>query len=213
MTNILDNINNLMQITEDNTIKHILTGGGLLAAAGIGTLAGSSLSDMQTDLLLQKSHLSNELAKTKSNIDSGLSGAAIGATTALGIGAIGKSLYRKPKQQPIEESAAGAAVADAATDAAGKVFSLGNIAKTLGGLTVAGGGMSAGYGLSNFMNDQLIGRHKVQSELDRYNSNIDIGLKAAGAGAAGAIGLGLLGKQLSKSNDFRARAKSDDESR
>ena len=73
--------------------------------------------------------------------------------------------------------------------------------------------MSAGYGLSNFMNDQLIGRHKVQSELDKYNSNIDIGLKAAGAGAAGAIGLGLLGKQLSKSNDFRARAKSDDESR
>ena len=195
MTNILDNINNLMQITEDNTIKHILTGGGLLAAAGIGTLAGSSLSDMQTDLLLQKSHLSNELAKTKSNIDSGLSGAAIGAATALGIGAIGKSLYHKPKQKPLEESA-------------GSVM-----LKTLGGLTAVGGGMSAGYGLPNFMNDQLIGRHKVQSELDKYNSNIDIGLKAAGAGAAGAIGLGLLGKQLSKSNDFRARAKSDDESR
>lgn len=208
MTNILDNINNLMQITENrlDLVKHALLGTGLIAGTA-GT--GAFLSNLETDLTKSKNTLSNDLDTLKTNIYSGAGGAAAGATAALGIGAIGKSLYRKPKQHPIEESA-GAAVADAATDAAGKVFSLGNIAKALGGASLAGGGVAAGYGVSDFFNKKSIDRSHIENELKRYNSNVDVGVKAAGAGAAGAIGLGLLGRQLSKSSDLRSRSRQED---
>jgi len=155
-------------------VKNTVAG---IIATGAGSLIGSSASDLERDLKLKQLRIANDLKTSDTNFRSGVAGAAAGVVGGLGIGAIGKAVYSKPKQQSIDEN---------------------NTLATLGHLALAGGGAAAGYSSGDFFNNYEINREMALNELNRYNSNVGIGLKSAAAGAAGAIGLGLINRQLTR---------------